>query len=95
MSEHHPSQSHGSAGEDQLEGFWYLIIWGSVLLAPFGTTMIIVTLSSVLYYVWIGSHPQKARTINLHGWLAFLTALVVWPLVICGGIFFLESLFSL
>lgn len=65
----HPLAAHLPQA-DRLEGFWYAIVWLS-LLVPFVGTWIIVILSSVMYYVWRREYPTKAKTINLHGWLAF------------------------
>jgi hypothetical protein len=58
--------------DDKLEGYWKAIIWGSLLIPCVGGWVIVV-LSSVMYYVWIGSYPNKARSINMHGWLAWFT----------------------
>lgn len=70
--------------DDVLEGYWKAIIWGSLLLPCVGG-WIIVVLSSVMYYVWLKEYPNKARSINRHGWLAWLTgqavAVLVWVLV--------------
>jgi len=56
--------------EDKLEGYWYAIVWCS-LLVPLIGGWIIVVLSSVMYYVWKKDFPNKARAINRQGWLAF------------------------
>lgn len=58
---------------DRLEGYWYAIIWLSLLIPVVGTWVIII-LSSVMYYAWRRDYPVKAKAINLHGWLAFATA---------------------
>ena len=75
-----PGVAVGTGGDDSLEPHWYFIIWGSVLV-PFGT-WVIVLLSSIMYYVWRGRFPEKARTINLHGWLAWVIATVLWFVVL-------------
>lgn len=59
------------APDDKLEGHWYALVWCSLLIPCVGS-WIIVILTSVLYYAWRRDHPEKANTINLHGWLAFL-----------------------
>lgn len=58
---------------DRLEGYWYAIIWLSLLIPVVGTWVIVI-LSSVMYYAWRRDYPVKAKAINLHGWLAFATA---------------------
>lgn len=68
--------------EDKLEGYWLIIVWCSMLIPCLGA-WIIVILSSVMYYVWKKDYPNKAKKINLHGWLAWLSGHVVW---VCGWI---------
>ena len=67
--------------DDQLEGYWKAIIWGSVLVPCFGGWVIVI-LSSVMYYVWLKEYPNKANSINRHGWMAWITgqaiAIVLW-----------------
>lgn len=70
-------QMAADKGKDTLEGFWYLAVWGA-LLVPYIGGWIIVVLSSVLYYLWKKSFPVKARTINRHGWAAFLLSNIFW-----------------
>jgi hypothetical protein len=67
-----PSFRRKDLAEDRLEGYWKAIIWGSLLIPCLGG-WIIVVLSSVMYYVWIGTYPKKAKSINMHGWLAWFT----------------------
>ena len=74
---------YAPANPDKLEGYWYAIIWGS-LIVPCVGIWVIVILSSVMYYVWRRQYPVKARTINLHGWLAWLAGQVIW-----GGLYLL------
>ncbi len=64
-------------GEPKLEPFWKWILYGSVLV-PFIGGWVIVVLSSVMYYTWRPTHPGKAKSINRHGWLAFLVDNAVW-----------------
>ena len=71
------------AGDDRLEGYWYAIIWLS-LLVPLVGTWVIVAVSSVMYYVWRQSSPKKANAINLQGWLAFGVAHIVCCLGYAG-----------
>jgi hypothetical protein len=59
--------------EDLLGGYWYAATWLS-LLVPLVGAWVIVVLSTLRYYHWRREYPRKARAINLHGWLAFLTA---------------------
>ena len=56
---------------DKLEGHWYAVIWGALLIPFVGCTVILI-LSSVMFYVWRNTYPRKARAINVHGWLAFI-----------------------
>jgi len=53
-----------------MEWYWYLIIWGSLLVPCIGGWTIILV-SSIMYYAWRGEYPNKAKSINLHGWLAW------------------------
>ena len=80
------------AQRDQLEGYWYAIIWGALLL-PCAGPWLIVILSSVMYYSWRRSFPNKARAINLHGWLAFFIGNVLWIILWAAG--FLGALAAL
>src|ERR1700682_5340480 len=66
--------------EDHLEGYWKAIIWGSVLVPCVGG-WVIVLLSSVMYYVWLKQYPHKAKSINRHGWMAWLVGQVLGVLL--------------
>jgi len=62
---------------DKLEGLWIAIIWASLALPLLGS-WIIVLLSSIMYYVWRKDYPKKARSINRHGWMAWLLGQLIW-----------------
>lgn len=64
------------ARSDKLEPYWYVIIWCS-LLVPFFGGLIIVVLSSVMYYVWRKEFPNKAKIINKQGFLAFFAGIAL------------------
>jgi phage FluMu protein Com len=68
------------ASEEPLEGYWKAIIWGSLLVPCLGGWVIVI-LSSVMYYVWLKDYPVKAKSINRHGWLAWLTGQALGVLV--------------
>jgi hypothetical protein len=78
-----PVAAGASVDDGKLENYWYWIIWGS-LLVPFGVWGVVI-LSSVMYYAWKGSKPEKAKRINNQGWLAFLASHLLWGLVYCGA----------
>jgi hypothetical protein len=63
--------------QDRLSGWWLLVIYGSIVLGGCGA-WIIVIVSSILYYVWRGQYPNKAKAINRHGWIAWLASNVLW-----------------
>jgi hypothetical protein len=71
--------SHG-AESDALSGAWIAALYGSIVV-PYVGTWIIVILSSVMYYMWKGTLPQKAAQVNGHGWLAWLIGQIVWGTV--------------
>jgi len=73
-------EESSTLSEDKLERHWYWIIWGS-LIVPYIGIWIIIILSSVMYYRWKKTYPKKAKAINKHGWLAWLTGNIVWALV--------------
>ncbi len=77
-----PMGVQADAQNDNLEGYWYAIIWGS-LIVPLGV-WIIVLISSIMYYVWKNTQPMKAKKINSQGWLAFLVSHLLWGLIWCG-----------
>jgi hypothetical protein len=63
--------------QDRLGGWWLAIIYGSIVLGGCGA-WIIVVVSSILYYVWRGQYPNKAKAINRHGWIAWLVSTALW-----------------
>jgi len=69
MNQYIKRQEEGDT--DILEGHWYAVIWGALLLPFLGCTVILI-LSSVMYYFWRKTYPRKALAINLQGWLAFI-----------------------
>jgi len=77
-------------GQDELGGAWVAVIWLSLLI-PFLGQWVIVILSSAMYYHWKKTYPQKAKSINRHGWLAFFAGHIVWLLILfqfggCGAL---------
>lgn len=62
---------------EPLEKKWKVIIWCSLLLPCLGA-YIIIFVSSFYYYYWLRDYPVKAKSINFHGWMAWLTAHVLW-----------------
>lgn len=77
-----PARSGGPAGEDKLAGAWLAVIWLSVLV-PYVGSWVIVVLSSIMYYSWKEEYPNKAKAINLHGWLAFIAGNLLWWGLVC------------
>ena len=76
IGEHVPERKTIVATEDELPGYWYAIIWGSLII-PIISQWIIIIVSSIMYYSWKNKYPRKANRINLHGWLAFITIHVI------------------
>jgi len=76
-----------SRSGDKLEGYWIAIIWCSLFIPCIGG-WVVVLLSSIMYYVWKKDYPQKAKQINMHGWLAFLlgNAIGIAFWILMGGI---------
>jgi uncharacterized membrane protein YdcZ (DUF606 family) len=62
--------------EDRLEGYWYAVVWAS-LLAPFVGGWAILILTTVLQRRWRPKYPSKARQIGVQGWLAFLAGMAL------------------
>ncbi len=71
---------YGPVGEDKLSGGTILILW-LLMLIPFVGGILVVLISSILYYVWKGSYPKKAKAVNLHGWLVFLVSILLWMIL--------------
>jgi hypothetical protein len=76
-----PVQYMGVSGqvwhpEDRLEGYWYAVVWLSVLV-PFIGGWAILILTTVLHSRWRYRCPAKARKLNVQGWLAFLASLAL------------------
>jgi uncharacterized membrane protein YvbJ len=69
--------------EDKLEGYWYAIVWCSLII-PYVGGLIIVILTSVLYYLWRKDFPKKAKAINRQGFLAFFVVPVLWLIFFLG-----------
>ncbi len=70
--------------EDVLSRGWKVGLYGAALVPYIGSWFVVLG-SSILFYVWRKEHPNKANSVNRHGWLAWLMGLVVW-----GGIWFLN-----
>ena len=68
-----PTQS----SQNELEWFWYLLIWGGLII-PYAGSLIIVVVSSVMYYIWKKEFPNKANKINKLGWMAFGVGILFW-----------------
>jgi hypothetical protein len=59
---------------------WLWAIYGSVLVPYVGPAVLILT-SSVLYYGWRKTDPDRAKWINRHAWIAvFANAAAVFAL---------------
>jgi hypothetical protein len=71
--------------EDVLSRGWKVAMYGAALVPYFGSWFVVLG-SSILFYVWRKEHPNKANSVNRHGWLAWLLGIVVW-----GGIWFLQQ----
>lgn len=75
-------QESGPDTGDVLSGGWKVGLYGAALI-PYGSWFVVLG-SSVLYYAWRKEHPNKAKSINRHGWLAWLFGSLLW-----GAIWFL------
>lgn len=83
----------GHAFLDSCVATWLIVLlWICGLLLPFGM-VIVVILTSILYYAWKNIAPKKASRINKCGWTIFLVALLVQALFVGAGTF-LQSSFS-
>lgn len=73
--------SEGYLGDpdDVLSSAWHTGVW-ALLLVPIVGSWIVVILTSILYYVWRKDYPNRARTINRSGWMAWFLGNVVWCL---------------
>ncbi|MPN27040.1 hypothetical protein SDC9_174467 [bioreactor metagenome] len=63
-------------GEDKLSCGIILILW-LLLLLPFGGLLVVIV-SSALYYTWKNTFPNKAKAVNRMGWLVFLVGIFLW-----------------
>lgn len=72
------ASKHNNAtyNDDHLEGGWIAGVWFCALFIPFGWVIVIV-LTSVLYWSWRKDFPHKARSINLHGWSAIIASFIL------------------
>jgi len=66
----------GSDPNDVLSRGWKVGLYGAALI-PYGSWFVVLG-SSILFYVWRKEHPNKAKSVNRHGWLAWLMGLAVW-----------------
>jgi hypothetical protein len=73
-----------SREDDVLSPGWLWGLWAAILV-PFAGPWVIVILSSVMYYVWKNDYPNRAKTINRHGWLAWLAGNVLWFGLVCAA----------
>jgi hypothetical protein len=48
---------------------WLFAIYGC-LFVPFVGAALLVLGSSALYYAWRSEHPERARWLNRHAWIA-------------------------
>ena len=63
---------------------WLVVLLYIVgLLIPFGIFVVII-LTSVLYYAWKGTDINKAKKINMHGWIIFITGFIIGIFLIIG-----------
>lgn len=78
----HPYSAVG--GEDKL-GIGFIVLFGVLLFIPFGG-LIVIILSSILYYAWKKDYPKKAHTINMYGWSIFLISTLLGVILVsCSG----------
>lgn len=68
--------SYRNEYDDSLGCGWIAAIWLCALLVPFGC-LIVIIVSSVLYWSWHHDYPNKARTVNMHGWCSVIVAIVL------------------
>ena len=68
--------------------FLVVVLWISGLLLPFGM-ILVVLITSILYYAWKNASPKKAKKINKCGWLIFFASTVVQ--LILFGIFYSQN----
>jgi hypothetical protein len=78
------SYEEGPDPDDVLSRGWKVGLYGAALVPYIGSWFVVLG-SSILFYVWRKEHPNKAKSVNRHGWLAWLMGLAVW-----GGIWFLS-----
>lgn len=62
--------------DDYLGGGWIAGIWLCALFIPFGWVIVII-LSSILYWSWRRDFPRKASAINLHGWCSIIVSIIL------------------
>ena len=62
--------------ETSISTLLVVILWIIGLLLPFGM-LIVVLITSILYYAWKNVSPKKAKKINKCGWMIFFTSTVV------------------
>ena len=69
------------SSKEELEWFWYLLIWGGLII-PCAGPGIIVVVSSIMYYIWKKEYPNKANKINKLGWIVFGVGILFWFFII-------------
>lgn len=73
----------GPDPNDVLSRGWKAGLYGAALI-PYGAWFVVLG-SSILFYAWRKEFPNRAKSVNRHGWLAWLLGLALW-----GGIWFLQ-----
>jgi hypothetical protein len=74
-------------GPDVLDWPWLLLAYSVVV--PIGCTLVGAVIASIPYYIWRRDYPVRARTYNLHVWIAFGLSCLMWV-----GLFALMAVFS-
>ena len=61
-----------------------IILWIIGLLLPFGM-LLVVLITSILYYAWKNVSPKKAAKINRCGWSIFLIGILIYLVIFMIG----------
>ena len=69
---------------DKLPAGWIVLIW-LLMLVPYVGSLVVIVVSSILYYAWKKDSPNKAKTINKHGWAAFLVGIGFWIIIVLAA----------
>lgn len=65
------------AADEKPSAVLLVVLWLAGLLIPFVGMWLVVLLTSILYYAWKRDYPNKAKTINRHGWMIFLVSFII------------------